>query len=115
MRVLITVMLMVTWYGLSRVDGPPIASGLARLALLASAVILWIDEHWLDFDIRIVVPGLLLFLLDQALMRDFQENYGDYPQAAILSIGVAWFAGTLLCAVILSRLCKPTADATDNA
>jgi NSS family neurotransmitter:Na+ symporter len=104
MRVLITAMLMLTWLGLGQLDSIPIASGIARLALLASVVILWIDQHWLDFDIRAIIPVLLLVLLDQALVREFNAPYGDYPIGAITGVGLTWLVGTLLIGVVLSRL-----------
>ncbi len=104
MRMLITVMLMLTWFGLSTLEGLPIATGVARFALLGSAVVLWIDEHWLDFDIRLVIPALLILLLDQALIAEFKSNYGDYPREAILGVGLCWFVGTLIVGVVLSRL-----------
>ncbi len=104
MRLLITLMLMITWFGLGEVEGLPLASGIARFALIATAIVLWIDEHWLDFDIRLVIPGLLIVLLDQALVAEFRTNYGGYPRGAILGIGLTWFAGTLVIGVVLSCL-----------
>ena len=71
---------------------------------MASAIYLWVDEHWLDFDIRILIPALLIALLDQALVREFNEAYGGYPLPAIIGIGVAWTCGTLIIGIILSRI-----------
>jgi len=109
MRVLITAVLMVTWFGLSQLDSIAMAAGIARLALLAATVILWIDQHWLDFDIRIIIPGLLLVMLDQALVQECQSAYGGYPVGAIVSVGMTWLAGTLIIGVALGRM---TATAT---
>lgn len=104
MRILISMMLMLTWFGLGTMEGLPIASGIARLALLTAAIVLWIEEHWLDFDIRLVIPVLLIFLLDQALIGEFSANYGGYHTGAILGIGVTWFAGTLVIGLVLNCL-----------
>ncbi len=103
-RVLITAMLMLTWLGLGQVESIPIAAGIARLALLAGVVILWIDQHWLDFDIRVIIPILLLVLLDQALVQEFDSAYGDYPVAAIVGIGLTWLIGTLVIGIVLDKL-----------
>ena len=115
MRLLITVMLMLTWFGLGQVDGLPIASGVARIALLASAVVLWIDEHWLDFDIRLVIPALLILLLDQALIAEFRSHYGRYPREAILGVGLCWLVGTLIVGVVLSRWPEKKESDADNS
>ncbi len=101
-RILITAMLMLTWIGLAGMESAPISGGLARIALLASVVILWIDQHWLDFDIRLVIPVLLLVLLDQALVNELANGYGGYSSSAIISVGLTWLAGTLLVAIVLS-------------
>ena len=102
MRVMISIMLMLTWLGLLQLDAVPIAAAIGRFALLASAIYLWVDEHWLDFDIRILIPALLIALLDQALVREFNNEYGGYHLVVILSLGVAWTAGTLIVGIILS-------------
>ncbi len=67
-------------------------------------VILWIEKHWLDFDIRVIVPVLLLVLLDQALVKEFQEAYEGYPLGAILGVGLAWLVGTLVIGIVLDKL-----------
>ena len=84
MRLLITAMLMLTWIGLSQLHEAAIASMIGRFLLLASVVVLWVDEHWLDFNIRLLVPALLIFLLDQALVEEIARPYGDYPIPAII-------------------------------
>ncbi len=114
-RVLITAMLMLTWFGLGRMEAIPLAAGIARVALLAGAVILWVDEDWLDFDIRLVVPTLLLVLLDQALVSEISRPYGDYPVPAIVGIGVGWLAGTMLVGALLGRLSqRGVADVSES-
>lgn len=110
MRVVITVVLMVTWYGLHQLEAATLAAGLARLALLAATVILWIDQHWLDFDIRIIIPGLLLVLLDQALLQECRAAYGGYPVGAIVAVGLTWLAGTLLIAALLGKVSARAGD-----
>lgn len=112
-RVLITAMLMLTWFGLGQLDSIPIAAGLARLALLAGVVILWIDQHWLDFDIRVIIPILLLVLLDQALVREVKTAYGGYPMVAIVGIGLTWLAGTLVIGVVLDKIPARESAATE--
>ena len=104
MRILITLVLMLTWFGLGQLDAVPLAAGIARLALLAATVILWTEQHWLDFDIRVIIPALLLVLLDQALVREFRSAYGEYPIGAIISVGLTWLFGTLVIGVVLDKL-----------
>ncbi len=103
-RVLITATLMLTWAGLAALEATPIAGGIARIALLAAVVILWIDQHWLDFDIRLIVPALLLVLLDQALVAEIASPYGGYPMGAIVAVGLTWLAGTLAIGIVLGLL-----------
>ncbi len=103
MRLLITIVLMMTWFGLGQLDAVPLAAGIARLALLAATVILWVDQHWLDFDIRVIIPVLLLVLLDQALVREFRSAYGGYPVGAIVAVGLTWLVGTLVIGIVLSK------------
>jgi len=104
MRILITAVLLLTWLGLGEIEGAKVATALGRFALLASAVVLWVDEHWLDFDIRLLVPAMLILLLDRALLEELRSNYEGYPTEAILGIGVTWLVGTLLIGVVLSWL-----------
>ena len=104
MRLLITSILMLTWMGLARYQPDSLASAMGRFALVAGGIILWIDQHWLDFNIRIVIPALLIFLLDQALIEEFRQPYGGYPAEAVVCIGLGWLLGTLLIGVGLSRI-----------
>ena len=104
MRLLITSILMLTWMGLARYQPDSLASAMGRFALVAGGIILWIDQHWLDFNIRIVIPALLIFLLDQALIEEFRQPYGGYPEVAVVCIGLGWLLGTLLIGVGLSRI-----------
>jgi len=107
-RILITVMLMLTWLGLGQLEAVPIAAGIARLALLASVVILWIERHWLDFDIRVIIPVLLLVLLDQALIAEFRSAYSGYPLGAVLGVGLLWMVGTLAIGIVLDKIPERT-------
>lgn len=104
MRILITLVLMLTWLGLGQIEAAPVAAGIARVGLLGCAIVLWVHEHWFDFDIRLVVPGLLVLILDQALIREFREPYGNYPYQAIVGIGLAWLLGTLVIGLGLNLL-----------
>ena len=107
MRLLITTMLLLTWLGLTQYEQAGFAADLGRFLLVASAIVLWIDEHWLDFNIRLVVPALLVFLLDQSLLSEVQSTYGGYPRAAVLSIGLGWLLATLLIGFGLSLASAP--------
>lgn len=102
MRLVISSLLLMTWLGLSQQVGSPVAAGIGRFVTVAAAIMLWIDEHWLDFDIRIAVPALLIFLLDQALAKDVASPYGGYPPAVIAQVGLGWLAGTLGVAIVLA-------------
>jgi NSS family neurotransmitter:Na+ symporter len=83
MRVLMTSVLLVTWIGLTQMHGAAVAVGLARFVILGSAIVLWVDEHWLDFNIRLLIPALLVFLLDQALLKEVKAPYEGYPWSAV--------------------------------
>lgn len=118
MRLLITAILMLTWFGLGRYQPDSLGSAMGRFLLVGSGIILWIDEHWLDFNIRLVIPALLIFLLDQALMEEVRAPYGGYPVAAVVFIGVGWLLGTLAIGVGLSLIpvpAKPKSDADEIA
>ena len=116
MRILITTILMLTWLGLARYQTDSVASAIGRFLLLGSGVILWIDTHWLDFNIRLVIPGLLIFLLDQALLAEVRSPYGGYPLMAVLCIGLGWLLGTLAIGVILSLIpIRPTDQANTKS
>ena len=103
MRLMVTAVLLLTWLALTPLDEAPVAGGIGRIALLAAAVILWLEEHWLEFSLRLVTPAILIFLLDQALVEEVRMPYGNYPTAAVFCIGLTWLAGTLVVAVIIDR------------
>jgi len=66
-----------------------------RFFLLAGILIVWLDEHWLDVDIKMVIPGLLLLLLNQAIHTDVTTRYEGYPREALLWLGLGWLGATL--------------------
>lgn len=113
MRLLITAILMLTWLGLSRYQPDSVASAIGRFLLVGSGIVLWIHEHWLDFNIRLVIPALLIFLLDQALMEEFRAPYGGYPLPAVLAIGLGWLLGTLAIGVGLSLVAGRSSSTGD--
>lgn len=104
MRLLITAILLLTWLGLARYQDDSVASAIGRFFLIGGGVMLWIDEHWLDFNIRLVIPALLIFLFDRALLEEIIQPYGGYPTWAVLCIGLGWLAGTLAIGVVLSLI-----------
>ena len=104
MRLLITAILMLTWLGLARYQADSVSSAIGRFFLVGSCIMLWIDEHWLDFNIRLVVPALLIVLLDLALINEVRACYGDYPLPAVLCIGVGWLLGTMLIGAALNLI-----------
>ena len=114
MRLLISLVLFMTWWGLAKTGDNNVGVAIGRFLVVGSAIVLWIDEHWLDFDIRVVIPVLLIFLLDQALIADTTSLYGGYPIQAIIGIGVSWTVGTLVIGIALSLLPgKESAEETD--
>lgn len=114
MRLVITTLLMLTWLGLSRLTDSAVAASIGRFLVVACGVLLWIDEHWLDFDVRIVIPALLVFLLDQALLKELASPYGGYHLNAVLSIGVGWLGGTLALGLGLSVI-SAVRESSSNA
>ena len=101
MRVVITAVLGVTWYGLSQQDATTLGGTIVRLCLLGGVLLVWLDEHWLDADIKLVIPALLVLLLDRALLTDVTTLYEGYPKTALLVLGVGWLSATLIVGVII--------------
>ncbi len=115
MRIVLTVLLGLTWYGLARTGqteslGEPGGIGVqvAMLAILATMLMVWVEEHWLDFDVKIVIPALLIFILNGTLMDEvtpgenggFFEGYHKY----FVMLGPIWLAVTLVIAALLERV-----------
>ena len=102
---MITAVLGITWYGLAtKSAGPAMGAGIVRFLLLVGIVVVWLDEHWLDADIKVVIPALLLFLLDRALTAEIAKPYGDYPRTAVHWLGVGWVAVTLAIAFAINAV-----------
>jgi hypothetical protein len=101
MRVIITAVLGITWYGLSQQDATTLGGTIVRLCLLAGILLVWLDEHWLDADIKLVIPALLVVLLDRALLTDVTTRYEGYPKTALLVLGVGWLGATLVVGVTI--------------
>ena len=116
MRLVITAVLAITWYGLAiRSGSATIGAGLVRFLLLTGIVVVWLDEHWLDVDIKVVIPALLLFLLDRALTAEIAKPYGGYHRNAVLWLGVGWVAGTLLVAFVINAFFLRRSGPADTA
>jgi NSS family neurotransmitter:Na+ symporter len=100
MRLLMTIALGVTWFGLHQAEGG-LGTVLARLFVLASIAAVWLKRSWLDYSLKIFIPVVLLGLLDRSLAQEFVNPYGGYAPEAIVGIGVAWMVATLLLAVAI--------------
>ncbi len=112
MKLMITFLLGFTWYGLAIhtvVGGEvtPIAI-VGRFIALGGIFLVWLDEHWFDFDIKFVIPFILIFLLDRQLAADITKANapGEIPWQAKLSIGVTWTLCTLAVALIIDSVVR---------
>ncbi|MFW5997012.1 MAG: sodium-dependent transporter, partial [Lentisphaeria bacterium] len=75
MRIVLTVLLGLTWYGLARSGNTDaVGTQVAMLAVLATIFFVWIEEHWLDFDMKIVIPAMLIFIINGALLEEFSSD-----------------------------------------
>ncbi len=104
MKLMITVFLAFTWYGLST-ETSGAAGQVGRFAALMGIFVVWLDEHWLDFDIKYVIPVILVLLLDLQLASDISKKQ-VYSWQAVVGIGVAWTVGTLVVAIALDGAAK---------
>ncbi|MFW6163882.1 MAG: sodium-dependent transporter, partial [Planctomycetota bacterium] len=104
MRGVITAVLVVTWYGMATQAPETIGASIVRFLLLGGILLVWLDEHWLDADIKLVIPVLLVLLLDRALLTDITEPYEGYPAPALLWLGLGWIVVTLVIAFVLNAL-----------
>jgi hypothetical protein len=103
MRIVITVSLAMLWYGLTQIQQQGLGVSLVRMLTLLAIAFVWLSEHWLDFDYKIVIPALLFFLLDQALIDEISAPYYEnYPTETILWLGVGWVAMTILIAAVIT-------------
>jgi hypothetical protein len=114
MRVIITAVLGITWYGLSQQDASTLGGTLVRLCLLAGILLVWLDEHWLDADIKLVIPALLVVLLDRALLTDVTTLYEGYPTTALLVLGVGWLGATLAVGVTIDAFFRNGRQESDE-
>jgi len=113
MRIMITAVLAVTWWGLASHDAQTLATAVVRLLLLVGMVVVWLDEHWLDVDIKMVIPALLLLLLDRSLTAEIAQPYGGYDIAAIRVLGVGWVAATLVVGFVLDAFFRRRGEPLD--
>ena len=102
MRVLITVALGVTWFGLHQA-GDGLGPFLARLFVLLSIAGVWLQRSWLSFSLRFLIPIILVGLLDRSLAEEVSAPYGGYPPEAVVGIGAGWLVVTLIIAVVIDR------------
>ena len=100
MRVLTTVAMALTWFGLHQAEGG-LAPFLARLFVLMSIAGIWLQRSWLDFSLKFIIPVVLLGLLDRALAEELRVPYGGYSPEAVVAIGAGWLAVTLAIAVVI--------------
>lgn len=111
MRGVLTALLGLTWYGLCRFgDTGSIGTQVAMLALLANIFLLWVEEHWLDFDIKIVVPAMLIYIVNDALVGELARPYGGYA-AGFVWVGPLWLGVTLAAAFVLELVSRGNTDA----
>ena len=110
MRILITAVLAITWYGLGAQARQGIGTSLVQFLLLGGIVLVWLDEHWLDVDIKLVIPALLLLMLNQAVNGELAKNYQGYPTPALLVFGLAWLLATLAVGLVLDALFRRKPD-----
>ncbi len=108
MRVVLTALLAFTWYGLARAgDMSAIGTKVAMLAILATILLVWLEEHWLDFDIKVIIPGLLILVLNGALLQEVTPGegggfYNGYDQYFVI-FGPLWLLVTIVIGGILEH------------
>ncbi len=106
MRIILTVLLVMTWLVLA--IGPnvnTIGSQVAMLAIIAALVLMWLSEHWFDYDIKLLIPALLMFILNGALVKEINTAYSGYNVSFVM-VGVMWIFVTLLVAFIFNFLSR---------
>jgi NSS family neurotransmitter:Na+ symporter len=100
MRILTTVALGITWFGLHQA-GDGLGPFLARLFVLLSIAGVWLQRSWLSFSLRFLIPVILVGLLDRSLAQEVAEPYGGYSPEAVIGIGVGWLLVTLVIAIVI--------------
>jgi NSS family neurotransmitter:Na+ symporter len=104
MKVMITLLLGFTWYGLATATSGTVVQ-VGRFVSLMGIFLVWLDEHWLDFDIKYVIPIALILLLDLQLTGEVAKP-SEMPWQARVGIGVTWTAGTLAVALVLDAVVR---------
>ncbi|MBN1809144.1 MAG: sodium-dependent transporter [Planctomycetes bacterium] len=113
MRAALSAVLALTWYGLAKSaqsagTAHQVGSTIAMLLVLGTIFLLWLDEHWLDFDVKFIIPALLLFILNNSLVEEFrtQDNGGYFEgyKAGFVMIGVFWIIITVLIALVMEQV-----------
>ncbi len=85
----------------------------------------YINEHseiqvhnWFDAFIKVITPGILIFLLANQFLTDITETYGGYDGVlthAVTLAGWGWFAVLICGALLLSRHYKAVAGVAGTA
>ncbi len=101
MRLILTGLLAMTWLALAKSGtAGTIGANVAMLAILGATFMMWLHEHWYDFDIKVIIPVLLIFILNGALVDEVNNGYGGYNRS-FLAVGLAWILATLLISFFL--------------
>jgi NSS family neurotransmitter:Na+ symporter len=109
MRGLIVATLAITWYGLAVKVEPTVGGQVVSFLLLGGVLLVLLDEHWLDVDIKIVIPALLLYLVNTNLVSRVTAM-AETPDPPALYFGVGWVVGTLAIAFIIDALFRARAE-----
>ncbi len=100
MRLLIVATLAITWYGLAVRTEQTVGSQLGSFLLLGGILLVLLAEHWLDVDIKIVIPALLVYLVNSNLVSRVAA-LAKKPDPPTLYLGVGWLVGTLALAFVI--------------
>ncbi len=73
-----------------------------RLREHVNAVSLFPIGRVFDLAIRYVIPGVLIVLLVNDVLKDLREPYGGYPWLALVLIGRDWLVVTFIAALFVS-------------
>ena len=75
-------------------------------------------HNWFDAFIKVITPGILIFLLANQFLTDITETYGSYDGVlthAVTLAGWGWFAVLICGALLLSRHYKAVAGVAGTA
>ena len=81
------------------------AADLWALGFALGGLLLWLGEHWLDYDLKIIIPALLILLLNGALLAEIKSAYSGYNRGFVL-VGVVWLLLTVGAAFVLEYFSK---------